>query len=400
MPKRRKKRQNRFLYAIAREICRAVSFFLFRRKLLQNDLKGKKGPFVVIANHQAALDFVNLITVTRTPLSFVISHSFYNTLPVKGYMDRIGVIPKQQFQTTLSDLHAMKNVCAEGGGLVIYPAGLMCEDGVDTPLPAATHKFLMWLGVDVYMAKTAGAYFAMPKWAKGARPGPTTMTVTKLFSAEDLKALPEEEIEKKVTEALSFDAYREQEVLRFRYKNGNSIEGLANVLTMCPHCKTDFSLTEKDKSTLLCTACGFEEKCDEYGFLHNEKGIGAEWRYVSDISRLIRDEIESRMESGALSSLSLPSRIHMIDYKKKKFLPVGEAQVTLSADGFTVKGTLCGEEKELHLPIVNFASLPIKAGSYFEIQNEKDIYRCYPEDGRWVMTVIHMIHAYYKKNKK
>ncbi len=400
MPRKRRKRQNRFLYAIARGLCRIVSFLFFRRKLLENELKGKKGPFVVIANHQAALDFVNLITVTRTPLSFVISHSFYNTLPVKGYMDRIGVIPKQQFQTTLSDLHAMKNVCTEGGGLVIYPAGLMCEDGVETPLPAATHKFLMWLGVDVYMAKTAGAYFAMPKWAKGIRPGPTTMSVTKLFSAEDLKTLGEEEIEKKVTEALSFDAYREQETLRFKYRHGNRIEGLSGVLTMCPHCKTEFSLTEKDKSTLLCTACGFEETCDEYGFLHNEKGIGPEIRYVSDISHIIRAEIEAQMQNGILSSLTLPSEIHMINYEKKKFLPVGQADVTLSADGFVLKGTLSGEEKELHLPIVNFASLPFKAGRYFEIQNEKNIYRCYPTDGRQVMKVIHMVRTYYQKNRK
>ena len=395
MVKRNKKRQNRFLYALARAICAAVSRFLFRPRVLVNELKGKKGPFVVIANHQASLDFVNLITRTRMPLSFVISHAFYSTLPVKGYMDRIGVIPKQQFQTGLSELRTMKNVCAGGGGLVVYPAGLMCEDGSQSPLPVATHKFLVHLGVDVYLAKTEGAYFVMPKWAKDKRRGPTTMSITKLLSTEQLHTLPEEELERKVHDALSFDAYKDQERLRFRYKNGHSIRGLSGILPLCPHCKTDFSLTEKDESTLHCTACGFEERCDEYGFLHNEKGIGPEIRYVSDMGRIVHEEIRARMEKGTLTTLSLPCRIHMIDYKKQKFVPVGQATVTLTENAFLLSGTLAGEEKELSLPTLHFASLPFTPNACFEIQNGKDVYRCYPDDPRAVMTVVHMVRIFY-----
>ena len=72
--------------------------------MLRNEIRRVKGPYVVIANHQCALDFVNLIGATRRPMHFVISNSFYSTLPVKKIMDKIGVIPKQQFQTSVSDL--------------------------------------------------------------------------------------------------------------------------------------------------------------------------------------------------------------------------------------------------------------------------------------------------------
>ena len=74
----------------------------------RNEIKGKKGPFVIIANHQAALDFVNLIGASQRLMTFVVSDSFYNTLPVKGIMTKIKVIPKQQFQTTVTDLKKMK----------------------------------------------------------------------------------------------------------------------------------------------------------------------------------------------------------------------------------------------------------------------------------------------------
>ncbi|MBQ9740016.1 MAG: YscO family type III secretion system apparatus protein, partial [Kiritimatiellae bacterium] len=47
----------------------------------------------------------------------------------------------------------------EEGILVIYPAGLMSDDGTSTPIPAATYSFLKWIKADIYMAKTIGTYF-------------------------------------------------------------------------------------------------------------------------------------------------------------------------------------------------------------------------------------------------
>ena len=176
------RKPNIFCYRIAQCASWFVSTFIFRRKLQRNEIKGKKGPFVVIANHEAALDFVNLIGITSTPMSFVISNSFYNSLPITGFFDQLGVIPKQQFQTTVRDMKTMKEVIDNGSPLVIYPAGLMCEDGLSTPIPAATYKFLQWLGVDVYVARTTGTYFSMPKWAKGLRVGRTYLDVYRLFS--------------------------------------------------------------------------------------------------------------------------------------------------------------------------------------------------------------------------
>ena len=71
----------------------------------------------------------------------------------------------------------MKAVVEEKGILVIYPAGLMCEDGLSTPIPNATFRFLQWMHADVYMAKTYGTYFCTPKWSKKRRRGRTYLDV-------------------------------------------------------------------------------------------------------------------------------------------------------------------------------------------------------------------------------
>lgn len=226
------KKPNLFCYRIAQAASWLVATFVFRRQILRNEIRGKKGPFVVIANHQAALDFVNLMGLSRRPMSFVISNAFYRALPLTGFMDRMGVIPKQQFQTSLKDMKRMKAVIDHGAPLVIYPAGLMCEDGLSTPIPRATYKFLKWLDVDIYVARVSGTYFAMPKWSGKLRPGRTEIDVYQLFRKEELAALELATIRERTEAAMRFDAYRDQEALQISYSD--NIEGLENVLCLAP----------------------------------------------------------------------------------------------------------------------------------------------------------------------
>ncbi|MBQ7386768.1 MAG: 1-acyl-sn-glycerol-3-phosphate acyltransferase [Clostridia bacterium] len=388
-------RQSTFFYLIARAASFVVSRFIFKKKTLRNEIRGKRGPFVVIANHQAAYDFVNLIGATSRKMTFVISESFYNSVPVKGVIKRMGVIPKQQFQTGLKDIKAMKAAVDSGRILTLYPAGLMCEDGLSTPIPQTTYKFLQWLKCDVYMARTYGTYFSMPKWTKGLRSGKTYMDIYKLFSKEELETLDECEIKRRADEALLFDAYREQEHFMVKYKNGSNIEGLENVLYMCPHCKSEFSMHVRDRSVLWCDKCGFAHKSDDYGFLHNV-GDGEEIRYVSDISKMTYDELSSRIASGDEGEVTLNVRIQQIVGKGTKFSDVGEGSVTLTKDHFYISGTLNGEAFERSIPILTFASLPFSPGKYFEIQHSEEIFRCIPDDTRQVMKFINKVKIFHE----
>ena len=309
-------------YRIAQAASFVVARLIFKRKMLRNEIKGKKGPFVIIANHQASLDFVNLIGATREPMTFVISNSFYNTLPIKEFIRKMGVIPKQQFQTSIKDMKRMKQVIDEGGILVIYPAGLMCEDGRSTPLPAATYQFLKWIRADIYVARTSGTYFAMPKWSHGMRAGRTYLDIYRLYTKEDLAQASDQEVHRATEQALLYDAYREQEDLLVKYKKNDCLQGLENVLYQCPHCEAEFSIRVRQRSTLYCDRCGFAHTSDAYGFLHNSGGIGKEIRYVSDWSREIYDKMKARVEAGENMVLHAEAAFHMVDGKKNKFVPV------------------------------------------------------------------------------
>lgn len=360
---------NLFYYKLAQAASHIVAACVFKRQILRNEIKDAKGPFVVIANHQAAYDFVNLIGACKRPMSFVISNSFYQSLPIKGILDKIAVIPKQQFQTTTSDLKKIRAVIQAGEPVVIYPAGLMCEDGLSTPIPAATYKLFKWLGVDVYMAKTCGTYFAMPKWTSGFRPGKTTLDIYKLFDKEELESMDMQTLRQKTEQALLFDAYREQEQLLEKYEKGSNLQGLENVLYACPNCGSEFSMAVKESSSLCCESCGYCQTSDEYGFLHKTSEEGPQIRYVSDWSKQIFSKLKEKLSKGEDTVLSAKTAIHMVDPRKKKYMPAGEGTVTLSPDKFLIEGTLKGETVSLSIPIAGFPTLPFSPGKYMEIQD-------------------------------
>ena len=55
------KKPNMICYRIAQLVSWLVATLIFRRKYIRNEIRGKKGAFVVIANHEAALDFVDIM---------------------------------------------------------------------------------------------------------------------------------------------------------------------------------------------------------------------------------------------------------------------------------------------------------------------------------------------------
>ena len=386
---------NRFVYRFAQGVSWVAAKVLFHLKIGRNDIRNKEGAFLVIANHQCALDFVNLIGATSRPMTFVLSKSFFSTLPIQGVLKKMGIIPKQQFQTTVSDMKKMKAVVEAGDPLAIYPAGLMCEDGLSTPVPKATYKFLKWMNVDVYMARTEGSYFVMPKWSKKLRPGKTTMDITLLFTKEELAELSLEEIQKRTDAVLLYDAYRDQEQHPYHYAGCEDIRGLENVLYLCPHCGGEYTMKVADKSVITCSACGFSQTMDKQGFFHCEDRE-KEIRYVSDWSRRIYRQMEQSLAEEPAMQMQADVIFRMVDERKHKMVDVGEGNILLKRGSVTLSGTIHNETVELEVPILGIPALPFTPGKHLEVQHGETIYRCVFKDGRPVMKFINMLKALYQ----
>lgn len=386
-----------FTYRVTQALSFIVSKYLFRKKYIRNELRHAKGPAIVLSNHGAALDFINVIGAANKPMNFVVSNSFYNSLPLKREMDRLGTIPKQQFQTSMQDITRIRSVIDNGGILVIYPAGLMCEDGIGTPIPAATYRFIQWFDADIYVARSYGSYFVKPKWAKKVRPGRTYIDIYKLTDRADLHKLTADEFKSLAERALSFDAYREQDEIKAKFRGCSCIEGLEEVLYLCPNCKKEHTMKIKDRDTIYCTECSYAERSDRYGMLHRTSEVGDEIRYVSDWSRLINARVRERVDSGTALPVSFSARLQTPNSATSKFEEVGEVTLTLTEESITLDGTAYGEPFLRNVSTAPFASVPFKAGVFLEVQNGDEIWRVLPDDGRLVMPTVNLIKAIYAK---
>ena len=95
------------------------------------------------------------------------------------------------------------------------------------------------------------------------------------------------------------------------------------------------------------------------------------------------------------------AKIKMIDYKKHKFVFVGDANIKLDKEKFTISGNINGEEIFKEVSIATFPMLPFKPGVHFEIQDGMDIYRIILDKSeevmKWVMSLKALFTLYHNK---
>ena len=392
------RKPNPIIYGIFTFMSIILSWLKFNLKIEKNELKGVKGPYVVIANHESALDFVNVARAIKKRAHFVISNAFYNTFPFRFIVERVGLIPKNQFQTMPSDLKKMKTAVDNELPLVIFPAGLMPENGICTPIPKATGKALKWLNQDVYLAKSNGSYLTNPKWSSKWRRGKTTLNVEKFIAKEDLDKYTAEEIQEMVEKALYFDAYKNNGLEKIPFKNGDNVVGLENVLYKCPLCGKEYTIISEDKTALKCMSCGYKVYSDKTGALYRDKGKEAIFKYPSDWSLYIEKEIEKKIDKNPSYKLECLADVFILDEKKHKFVKGGTARVTLNKDGFILNGMVDGEKLDKEYSIKNYPSLPLKPGKSFEIQDGKTILRICPIVPKVCTEWVSTAEIFYKKS--
>lgn len=382
------KKPNPIIYFIYRLICKFIAKFIFNTKVLRNETKGVKGPYIILANHESQIDFINLSVAMRRRIHMVISNSFYQTLSIKPLLDMIQVIPKQQFQTAPSDIKKMKKVIENEMPLAIYPVGLMTENGMSTDPGASIGKLLKFLKTDVYVCFSEGSYLTNPKWSKQRRKGQITVDVYKLLSKEEIANYTDAELHQLVRKHIDYNAYENQRKNMIAYKHGDNIEGLEYVLYQCPKCKSVKSIISHNLSNLKCNCCNYEVKADKYGFL-----TGSDIIYDSpaDWSAEILNNLKEEIENNPQYALTDEVTISMINYKKRRFEEVGSGKVSINKDNITLTGMIKNEEISHSFVTKTYPMLPFVPGKQLELQDGQTIYRLKFKDPYNVMIFINII---------
>lgn len=213
----------------------------------------KKGPCLILHNHQATMDPFFVSKAFRFPIYFITSDDLFNlkVSPLIRYL--AAPIPKSK---SMTDLAAVKNalrVLKEGGAVGIAPEGNRTFSGRQwETVPDAIAKLCKTAKVPVVLFNLCGGYGTDPRWGHGVRRGTKYVgRVKRILYPEDYKDMSVEELFEIIkTELNVVDADSGE-----RYKSRKRAEFIERALYMCPVCKKIGTISSKG-THFTCLGCG------------------------------------------------------------------------------------------------------------------------------------------------
>ena len=364
-----------FLYGLVR-----AWFFLCGVRMgdAMRSARDIQGPAVVLCNHGSFVDFVFAGSMMRkTRPSFIVARLYFYHKGLGWLLRQLGCFPKSMFAFDMESTKNCLRVLKEGGILAMMPEARLSTDGRFEDIQKNTFTFLKKCGVPVYTIKLSGDYFADPKWGKGFRRGAKIEAqMDLLFTAEQIKELGTEQIRQAVEERLRYDEYQWlAQHPHIHYRNRRLAEGLENILTVCPVCKSHYTITTKGHG-IFCSHCGKLTNLDDRygfdeGFVFRHPGLWYDWQ-KSLLEQTIKNDRDFAMEASV--ELRLPGQGNALTRHG------GNGVCRLDRSGLTYEGTREGQQVQLHYSLERIYRLLFGAGVNFELYDGTEILFFVPEN--------------------
>ncbi|MCH5272518.1 MAG: VTT domain-containing protein [Lachnospiraceae bacterium] len=374
------RKPNKLLFRVFSAVTDLYLFFKFRVKY--KNLAGKiEKPSIILVTHGSFIDFMFSLKFLKKYYPHIVTARLYMYDKVMGsIMKAGGAIPKSMFTVDYESAKNCLNVLKNKEILLMMPEARLSTVGRYEGMQGVTSKFLYKAGVNLYLLKIHGNYFAMPKWGNGARHrAQVECTLSKLYAAEELSGIDFETFKSSLNKSMYYDEYEWlAERPGLKYSSKTLAEGLEGVLYKCPMCGAEGAGISSGRK-LCCTVCGTKAVLDDryhfageipftdirgwydYQYKQLEKEIAADENYI----------LESKVELK-----------HSSINGKKCLRRAGEGICRLDRSGLTYEGTDDGKEVKVHFNGNEVYRLLFGVNEDFELYAGKEIYYFIPENKR------------------
>ncbi len=359
-------------------------------KLTRTGTVGLKPPYVLLCNHNAFLDFkVATKAIWPQRANYVVAIDGF--IGREGLLRKVGCICKRKFTNDITLVRQLQRTIKNGDVAIIYPEARYSLCGTTAVLPASLGKLCRLLGVPVATLICHGHHINSPFWNLHDRGvAPTEAEFKLLFTPEELKTMPVDEINQKIVEAFQYDEYRWQKERGIRVTYHKRAEGLQKVLYQCPHCGKEFRMSSEGEY-LFCKECGSRWHMTELGELEAETGK-TEFSHIPDWYEWQRANVKREVEAGTYSSGELKVTVDSLP-NAKKFIRLGQGTMVHDMNGFKVRGIDDrGETFEMEKEVPSLYSCHIeydylgKHGDCVDLNTLKDTWYIYPEGEDFSVT--------------
>ncbi len=357
-------------------------------------MEGLKPPYFILANHASVYDMATSMLVNYP-------HRTYNVVALDGLYDfteplmrSIGTIAKRKFIKDFMLLKNMKYVVTrcKDAILMMYPEAKYSLQGATSYLPPTLGKLAKFLGVPVVSCHLSGCYVNAPQWHKIYNKRPKIEAViTQTCTAEDVKNLSEEELQKKIVDNFVYDDFKWQKENNVIIDVPYRAQGLNRILYKCPHCGTAHRM-EGEGIRLTCKACGKVWEMTPLGELKALEGE-TEFSHIPDWFDWEKADVERRVREGSyrfedeVRVKTMPNAKHMYRHPNGRLIH--------DNSGFRFIGHVYDEDVDLFFDskIQDGVHIeyPIKNNDYTDsviLYTQEESYYLMPVNARDVITEI------------
>ena len=336
-------------------------------------------PCLILMNHSSFID-LEIVSKIFWPHPYGIVCTSDGFVGKAGLMRALGCVETAKFASDVTLIRDMEALLKKKTSVLMYPEASYTFDGCATPLPRRMGLLLKRLAVPVIGIRTDGAFLRDPLYNElQKRKVKVSAHVSRLFSREEIQSGSVDELDRKLDDFFTFDAFREQEERKIAVREPFRADGLERILYKCASCGKEGGMRGKG-TVLSCSFCGKSYRMDEYGVLHAEEGE-TEYPHIPDWYRAerkaVREEIlrgEYRMETRVKIGM-------MVDRKAIYF--VGDGELVHDGDGFRLTG--CGGKLSYRQgPLFSYGLYAdyywYELGDVIALGGKDCVYYCFPRD--------------------
>ena len=369
----------------------------------ENGSESIKGPFLLLCNHNAFLDFkIAAKLLGKNDANYVVA--------IDGFIGRewllrnVGCICKRKFTNDLTLIKQLKRAIDMGNVAVLYPEARYSLCGTTAVLPKSLGKLAKLLNVPVVTLICHGHHVNSPFWDTSHERGvmPTEATYKVLVSKDELQTKSADEINDLIVKEFYYDDFKWQKDRGIIVDDPNRAKGLHRVLYQCPHCHTEYEM-DSDGTKLTCKKCGKTWEMTELGELKALEGE-TEFSHIPDWYEWERENVRKEVRDGTYSSGILNVKVESLP-NAKKFIPLGYGTLIHDMNGFRVETTTeIGNHYEMVKDVLSMYSCHIeyqylfKHGDCIDLNTLDDTWYIYPEGTNFSVTKMALAteELYYK----
>ena len=351
-----------------------------------------KGPLIVLSNHPSYLDppLVAMVLPKRR-IHFLTTQVFFRNPLIGWILFKVGAIPKIQFRSDSRALKAMLKVLGRGGALSIFPEGQRSIDGTPTPFDDAIAKMVRKTKCAVAVVRIEGGYLTWPRWTTSRfRRGRIDVRGDLLLSGDESATLSVDEIQSRLVAALSYQEYDWQRRERVRFRSSRPAESLHRILHHCPACRQELVMRSK-RNRLYCKNCGNTAVMDGYGFLRPSEPTH---QVFEDVRQWHLWQIDQQRETVTQPGFRASYAVELTMARgEEAYVPAGNGELILSANGFDYQGTDGERPISRHFPLPGRGGLNVDYGISIELADADASYRVKLDDGQKVIQIVDRVQA-------